>query len=305
MSRRRPEGPPGVVLVDKPAGPTSFDVVRAVRRATGRRRVGHGGTLDPFATGLLVVGLGSATRLLDHVARGGKTYRATLVLGRETDTGDATGETIVEDPVRPGLDEFRAVAAEFLGEIDQVPPRHSAIKIDGRRAYARARAGEDFEMPSRRVRIDALEILDVSDDDVEFEVTCSGGTYVRTLGQDLARAVGAVGHLSALRRTRSGALEVADAVRLDTLEECHAAGDLVRPAADLVRGWPRLPLDDEQVRRVRQGTQPDPAWWNGVFDAVPERVALLDAAGELVAVARRDDAGDLRLATVLPTESVA
>lgn len=301
MSRRRSDAPPRIVLVDKPAGPTSFDVVRAVRRVTRERRVGHGGTLDPFATGLLIVGVGPATRLMNFVAHGAKTYEATMCFGRETDSGDLTGEVVLERDVVPDVDTLRAAMAGFVGAIDQVPPRHSAVRIEGRRAYARARAGEDFEVPARRVHVESFRLLDAAGDRATFEVTCSGGTYVRSLARDLARAVDAAAHLTALRRTRSGSIAVEDAVALDALDEAAATGRLLREPAVLTRDWPRLVLDDEAVDRVRCGTQPDHDWWASTFDVAPERVALVDPDGALVGVAEGDDDGELRLAMVLPT----
>lgn len=295
----------GIALVDKPAGPTSFDVVRAVRRVAHTRRVGHGGTLDPFATGLLIVGIGPATRLLDFVARGDKTYVATMRFGTETDSGDLTGETVRAVDTLLDADRLRAAMADFLGPIEQIPPRHSAVKIDGRRAYQRARAGEDFEVPARRVTIHTFDLLDVADAEATFEVTCSGGTYVRSLARDLARAVGGCAHLTALRRTRSGSIDVAGAVALDAVEEEASHGRLIREPAVLTHDWPRVVLDDASVVRVRNGHQPERSWWASDHEAAPARVALVDGGGALVAVATAGDDGDLRLAMVLPAEEIA
>jgi len=300
LSRRRSTSPPRLVLVDKPIGPTSFDVVRAVRRVVGERRVGHGGTLDPFASGLLVIGVGPATRLMNFAAQGDKIYRATMHFGAETDSADLTGEIVEESGHVPALDVLRDASKAFLGEIEQIPPRHSAIKIDGQRAYARARAGEDFEVPARRVTIHALEILEHDGESASFEVVCSGGTYVRTLARDLARAVGARAHLTALRRTHSGALSVDEAIPLDQLEDVAAQGDPTLDPAVFTRGWPRLDLDCAQVDHVRHGGQPESDWWEDRFDEVPSLVALCCPDGELVAVAEAADDGDLRLAMVLP-----
>jgi tRNA pseudouridine55 synthase len=303
VSPGRPTGPARIILIDKPEGPSSFDVVRAVRHLLGVRRVGHGGTLDPFASGLLVLGVGPATRLLDLVLTGRKTYRARVRFGQETDTGDLTGEVIATSGVPTTAEHVRTAAAEFVGTIDQVPPRHSALKIEGRRAYDRARAGEDFEVPSRRVEVDAFELLSFDPPFADLEVRCGAGTYVRSLARDLGRALGGTGHLTALRRTASGALTVDEAVALDAIDEAHAAGELLRSPAELTRTWPSVRLDDDEVRRVRHGEQPPAAWADATGDA--SRVALLGEAGELVAVAVRRDDGRLRLAVVLPAEVVA
>ncbi len=303
MSARRQAGPARIVLIDKPVGPSSFDVVRALRRVLGVRRVGHGGTLDPFASGLLVLGVGPATRLLDLVLTGRKTYHARVRFGEETDSGDPTGEVVAASGVPTDAGRVRAAAAGFVGTIDQVPPRHSAVKIEGRRAYHRARAGEDFEVPTRRVEIDAFDLVSFDPPFADFEVRCSAGTYVRSLARDLGRALDGTGHLTALRRTASGALTVDEAVALDDLEAAHAAGHLVRSPVELTRTWPSVRLDGEEVRRVRHGGQPPAAWADATGDA--PHVALLDETGELVAVAGRRDDGGLRLAVVLPAEVVA
>jgi len=303
VSARRHAGPARIVLIDKPEGPTSFDAVRAVRRLLGVRRVGHGGTLDPFATGLLVLGIGPATRLLNLVVAGRKTYRARARFGQETDSGDPTGVVVEESGLPPDSEQIAAAARSFLGTIEQVPPRHSALKIEGRRAYDRVRAGEDFEVPSRRVTVDTFDLLSFDPPFADFEIRCSAGTYVRSLARDLGRAMGSAAHLVALRRTAIGALSVDEAVGLDTIESAHAAGRLLRSPVELARDWPQVHLDDEDARRIRHGDQPPPAWSEGTGGA--PYVALVDVTGELVAVAVRRDDGSLRLAVVLPAEVTA
>ena len=197
----------GLVVVDKPAGITSHDVVARVRRLAGTRKVGHAGTLDPMATGVLVVGVDRATRLLGHLTLTDKSYAATVRLGVSTTTDDAEGEVVeshptdalTEDPVRKAL-------AAFTGEIDQVPSAVSAIKVDGKRAYARVRDGEQVDLPARRVTVHRLEVVSIDLDaaTVAIEVDCSSGTYIRAIARDLGTALGVGGHLTALRRTAVG-----------------------------------------------------------------------------------------------------
>lgn len=305
MSRSGAPVRPRVALVDKPVGPTSFEVVRAVRRLAGTRRVGHGGTLDPFASGLLVIGIGPATRLLPYALHGAKTYRARIRFGIETDSGDPTGETVREADVPRDVEALRAAMRTLEGTIEQVPPRHSAVKIGGRRAYDLARAGVDFEPDPRTVHVESFVLEHFEPPFADVVVRCGGGTYIRSLARDLGRALGSVAHLTALRRTAIGSVSVDDAVPLDRVETAHAEGRLLRPPRVLVAGWPTLELDAERTRRVRHGGQPEPAWWGG--DSVPalDRLALVDATGELVAVAEAAEGGPLRLAAVLAPEAGA
>jgi tRNA pseudouridine55 synthase len=219
-----PEGPPeGLLLVDKPSGWTSHDVVARIRRVCGTRRVGHAGTLDPMATGVLVLGVGRATKLLTFLVGCDKGYAATIRLGESTITDDAEGEVVTSadasEVSRAALD---AAVAELTGAIEQVPSSVSAIKIDGRRSYARVRSGEDVQLAARPVTVSRFVVLDVRPAgtclDVDIEVEVSSGTYVRALARDLGSALGVGGHLTALRRTRVGRFGIADAVPLEGLE---------------------------------------------------------------------------------------
>ncbi|GAA0457558.1 tRNA pseudouridine synthase B [Paractinoplanes deccanensis] len=214
----------GLIVVDKPAGMTSHDVVSRIRRLAKTRRVGHGGTLDPMATGVLIIGVNRATRLLTYVIGSEKSYSATIRLGQSTITDDAEGEItatvpaggVTDDAIRDGL-------ARQRGEIDQVPSAVSAIKINGQRAYKRVREGEEVELPARRVtisRLDVPAIRRVGDFvDVDVEVTCSSGTYIRSIARDLGAALGVGGHLTALRRTAVGGMTLDEALTLDQLAE--------------------------------------------------------------------------------------
>lgn len=301
MSRRGPAGPARLLCIDKPAGPTSFEVVRQVRRVSGQRRVGHGGTLDPFATGLLVVGLGPATRLLGLLTGGRKVYHATACFGVETDSGDPTGAVVDRRPVTFTVADLERQLPRFTGIQSQVPPRLSAIRVEGRRSYDRVRAGEDFELTARDVHVYGFELLDAELPRASFRITCSGGTYIRSLARDLGRALGCCAHLEALRRERVGEFSLDEAVALERLAERWDDGRVTCAPVEIARGWPRLVLDPERAAAVRCGRQPETEWWTQAgWDEVPPRVALVDTAGELVAVAEGDGSRRLSLVTVLP-----
>ncbi len=226
----------GLLIIDKPAGLTSHQVVGRVRRVFGTRKVGHAGTLDPMATGVLIIGLNRATRLLGHLALHDKSYLATIRLGQATNTDDAEGEVTGGADASGVTDEqIEATLAGLRGEIMQVPSTVSAIKVDGKRAYARARAGEQVELAARRVTVSSLDVLQTRREgalvDLDVEVCCSSGTYVRALARDLGASLGVGGHLTSLRRTRIGRYTLDQAVNLDELTPmtpmltmAHAAG---------------------------------------------------------------------------------
>src|SRR5262245_56978086 len=226
MTAERDAGPVGLVVVDKPAGMTSHDVVSRVRRLAHTRRVGHGGTLDPMATGLLVIGIGRATRLLTYVIGADKRYLATIRLGESTITDDAEGEVVARASVAAVTDaEIGAGLSAQTGAIAQVPSAVSAIKIKGQRAYAKVRAGEAVELAARTVTISAIDVLDIrrhgsaesATVDVDVDVACSTGTYVRAIARDLGVTLGVGGHLTALRRTAIGGFTLAEAATLEEL----------------------------------------------------------------------------------------
>jgi tRNA pseudouridine55 synthase len=274
--------PNGVLLVDKPAAITSHDVVSRVRRWAGTRRVGHAGTLDPMATGVLVVGLGRSTRLLTYLVGLGKTYTATIRLGQATETDDAEGEVVAEaDATGLTSSEICSAVGTLTGEIDQVPSSVSAVKIAGRRAYARVRDGEQVQLAPRRVRVHRFELtaerrLDtVVALDVVAEV--SSGTYVRALARDLGAALGVGGHLTALRRTRVGPYRIEDAVPLDTLPALDDSV-LLSPAQAACAVLPVRHLDDREATALGYGKRLSSAG----FGAGP--VAAVDADGHLVAI---------------------
>jgi tRNA pseudouridine55 synthase len=245
----------GLVVVDKPGGITSHDVVSRIRRLAGTRKVGHAGTLDPMATGVLVVGVDRATRLLGHLTMSDKRYAATIRLGVSTTTDDADGE-VVETRATDELgdDAVGSALAALVGEIDQVPSSVSAIKVDGRRAYARVRAGERVDLPARRVVVHEIAVTSLALPTLDVDVHCSSGTYVRSLARDLGAALGVGGHLTALRRTAVGPFSLAMARTLEDL----AASFSVIPIADAARvSFPTLDLDEQQAADVRVGRRLD------------------------------------------------
>jgi tRNA pseudouridine55 synthase len=286
----------GVLVCDKPAGLTSHDVVARVRRLAGQRRVGHGGTLDPPATGVLVLALGRATRLLPFLPMEPKRYLARIAFGAETDTLDASG-TVTATADAAGVDEAAARGAlgAFLGPQQQLPPMVSAVKVGGERLYAKARRGESVERAPRPIVVHALELVDFAGGErpeATVEVTCSGGTYVRSLAADLGRALGTLAHLAALRRTAVGQFTQADAHTLPELEAL--AGDLTRVViapAQALRSVAVRPLSADEAAALATGATLPPS-------GRAEPVAALAPDGRLVAVIQ-DDAGRARSRVVL------
>ena len=274
----------GVLVVDKPAGPTSHDMVDRARRAFGLRRVGHTGTLDPFATGVLPLCLGKATRLARFLGEGEKVYRATVRLGFATSTDDLTG-TPLADTREVSLDEeaVRHGLEELVGTHDQVPPAYSARRVAGRRLYELARRGEAAPRVARAVTVYGIELLAAEGDRVEIEVRCSPGTYVRALARDLGEKLGVGGHLSSLRRTRSGSFGLEQAVSGD---ELAGARDDVVPLGELLPELPAVRVGPTGRDLIRHGRD---IGREGVLTGFPEdvvsRVRILDESGALLALA--------------------
>lgn len=297
----------GILLVDKPAGLTSHDVVARVRRAFGTRKVGHAGTLDPMATGLLVIGIEGATRLLTYIVGADKTYEATIRLGQATTTDDAEGEiqttATAEALVAATPARIAAGVAALRGEISQVPSAVSAIKVDGRRAYDRVRAGEDVVLKARAVTVSRFDVLDEREArdaagnpvrDLDVIVECSSGTYIRALARDLGAGLGVGGHLTRLRRTRVGAFDVADAVGIDGLDPARAM-----PAATAaVAVLPRLDVTADEARDLRHGKR-----LSGAAGRVPVTpAAAIDPAGALIGVVETRGS-DIKSSMNMPEES--
>ncbi len=275
----------GVLVIDKPVGMTSHDVVQIVRRGTGIRRSGHAGTLDPRASGVLVVLLGPAVRLSEWVAASDKRYMATLRLGARTDTYDAEGRVLEERPC-PDLtpEQFRQVLEQFKGEIEQVPPSYSAVRVKGRRAYDLARQGKEVRLKPRKVHIYELELLEWEPPEAVLEVHCSSGTYIRTLVDDIGKVVGCGAHLVGLRRTQSGHFTLRDAVPLARLQEAFLAGDWYKyllPAADALPDWPLVELNADEVDKVRFGHSL-PARWENLPEG--QLIRAIGDQGDLVAI---------------------
>lgn len=272
-----PPTPEGLLLVDKPAGMTSHDVVGAARRALRERRIGHAGTLDPFATGLLVLLVGRATRLLPYVSGEPKGYEATIRFGAQTSTDDLTGDVVREAPL-PARDRVLDAMGRLTGTIAQRPPAYSAKQVGGVRAYAAARRGEALELAPVDVEVHAWEVLAWRDAELDVAISCGGGTYVRALARDLGELSGSAAHLTRLRRSRSGAFDVRDAIPLDAL----AAGDApIRPPVAAVPELPLRVLTAAEAARVGHGQSLRAGGPAG-------RLALVDDSGDLVAIADQD-----------------
>lgn len=300
----------GLLAIDKPAGPTSHDVVARVRRATGWKRVGHTGTLDPLATGVLALVVGRATRLAQFLP-GEKEYEAEITLGWATDTYDSLGQpTGLQTPsacaTRPQLDE---VLPRFVGTYDQTPPPFSAKKIDGVRAYALARRGNGVVPKAVPVTVHEITEIEAHGNLLRLRIRCSGGFYVRSFAHDLGLALGVGAHLSALRRTAVGDVTVADAVSLASVEEDPAvAAARLTPIARLLEHLPRVVVRADAATRVRHGNDLRPGEWDappappqaGWSLATSRHVRVFDEAGALIAIGkRREDSGILRPAVVV------
>jgi tRNA pseudouridine55 synthase len=305
----------GALIIDKPAGMTSHDVVARVRRIIGEKRVGHTGTLDPFATGVLVVLVGRATRLAQFLSGAEKEYEAVIRLGYATDTGDITGARILSEPRRVGVaggphakaqslneEEIESALASLRGEIEQTPPMYSAKKIAGKKLYEHARRGEEVERKAVRVTVNQFEalpsdgsLLKPNEDgtsDLAVRVVCSAGTYVRTLAETVGERLGVGAHLSELRRTRAGQFKIADAITLDRLSEVAQSGlieqVLLSPDAALTH-LPFLNLDAERAHSVRHGIdlQIEAVMADGWSTGQPVRMRSTD--GQLIAVGIYDE----------------
>ena len=279
----------GVLAIDKPVGPTSHDAVSAVRRALRTREVGHTGTLDPFASGLLLICVGKATRLAEYLTAMPKRYVATLRLGAATDTDDLTGEVVSSSDAWRDVteDAIREALARQVGTIQQVPPAYSAKKVDGERMYAVARRGGEVERKPVTVTIHSIDVTGVRLPDVEFAVECGSGTYIRAIARDVGEALGVGGHLTALRRTHVGAHDVARAVTFDRLGDEDAVAAATITPAEAVSHLASTVIPDDQRAALANGRALP------VYGDVPvgEPIAMLAESGELLAIGER--AGDL------------
>lgn len=262
----------GIILIDKNEGETSFDVVKRAKRVFNRK-AGHAGTLDPFATGLLIILLGQGTKLSNYMMAGKKRYLAVMTLGIETDTLDRTGQVLSNRPVPDvGQEEITRVIRGFAGEIEQRPPAYSAVNYKGQRAYKLARQGIDVDLGKRTVSIHSIEIVSITLPDIAFDVTCSGGTYIRTLAADIGERLGSGAHLKSLRRVSSGPFEVRDALDSRMLENL-AGGDIpadrIISLKDALPDMAECPIDSEAAKRIINGIRPgwDEPW---IRDVLPD-----------------------------------
>jgi tRNA pseudouridine55 synthase len=278
----------GVLVVDKPIGLTSHDVVQIIRRGTGIRRAGHTGTLDPRASGVLVVLIGPAVRLSEYVSASDKRYQATIQLGRSTNTYDSEGTVTKATPLEDITEEqFEEILQGFVGEIEQVPPPYSAVKVKGKKAYEMARKGKEVNLEPRIINVFNLEVLEWAPPEVVIDVYCSSGTYVRSLANDLGDSLGTGAHLIGLRRTKSGQFTLRDAVPLRRLKESFDAGDWYQfliPAAEALGDWPMIELNADEVELVRHGhrvpAEPEADGWVRGLSQQGDLVALLEHDAE-------------------------
>ncbi len=293
MSRRKGQKVDGWVIVDKPSGPTSTQVVGKVRRLFDANKAGHGGTLDPLATGILPIALGEATKTVPYVMDGRKTYRFTIRWGEARNTDDAEGEVSGTSDVRPTEAQINQALPRFVGLITQVPPAFSAIKVQGERAYDLAREGETVELAPRQIRVDAFRLASIDGPDhASFDVESGKGAYMRALARDLALALGTLGHLSALRRLRVGPFDENTAISLDSLVELGnspAAFRHLLPVETALDDIPALALTGDEANRLRSG-QAVPLFRKSDLDRLSDLedgdIVLAKTAGTAVAIAR-------------------
>lgn len=246
----------GVLVIDKPAGPTSHDVVSRIRKSFKERKVGHTGTLDPTATGVLPLVLGNATKVARYLTGGDKTYRATIVLGVETTTLDAAGQVTAQKPVTATPADIEAAARAFVGDIEQIPPMYSAKKIDGKRLYELARQGIEVEREPKRVHIHHIEVVSIEVPELTLEVRCSAGTYVRVLARDIGERLGCGGHLKSLVRVAAGPFVIAGAVPLQlAIDDPEAAKKMVVSVSRALSMLPRIDLPRDVARMIQDGYQ--------------------------------------------------
>ncbi len=293
--RKRGEKVDGWVILDKPLGLTSTQAVAAVRRLFDAQKAGHGGTLDPLATGILPIALGEATKTVPYVMDGAKSYRFTLKFGEARATDDAEGEITATSDIRPDDAAIRAVLPRFIGLIDQVPPAYSAIKVDGERAYDLARDGEVVELAARKVRIDDLRLVErLSADEVVFEADCGKGTYMRSLARDIAQHLGSVGYVSALRRLAVGPFVESRAISLESLQtmgHSPAAFEHLLPVETALDDIPALALTTTEASRLRSGQAVGLLHRQDrdrIREFVPGCMVCAMSAGKLVALTRFD-----------------
>ncbi|GJL84660.1 MAG: tRNA pseudouridine synthase B [Micavibrio sp.] len=251
--RRKGDKVDGWINLDKPPGMTSTQAVGKVRRIMNAQKVGHAGTLDPLATGILPIALGEATKTVPFAQDRIKTYVFTVQWGEQRDTDDGEGDVIETSGTRPTKEQIESILEKYTGNIEQTPPKFSAIKIDGKRAYDLARAGEDVELKSRIVYIESLQLTDVRDDEADFEVICGKGTYIRSLARDMALDLGTCGYIKALRRTKVGPFDEKNAISLDKLEELDDIAGALLPLETALDDIPALAIKEAEMAKLKNG----------------------------------------------------
>ncbi len=308
MARKRRGDPVhGWLVIDKAPDITSAKVVNKARKILNAAKVGHSGTLDPMATGILPLAFGEATKTVSYMMDGSKEYRFTVCWGEARDTDDAEGEIIETSDHRPGSEEIEAALPEFIGEIDQIPPAFSAIKVDGERAYKLARQEKPVDLAPRKIFIERFELIECPDEaHAIFEVTSGKGAYIRGLARDLARKLGTVGHISSLRRTRVGPFKESDAISLDKLEELGhkgAAVDILRPVETALDDIPALALTEAQAEHLRHGRPVRVSGPGGLrfvdTDGLEEDVTVCAMTGDQLVALVRLDGDEIRPVRVL------
>jgi tRNA pseudouridine55 synthase len=275
----------GVLVVDKPIGMTSHQVVQVIRNGTHIKRAGHTGTLDPRASGVLVVLIGPAVRLSEYVSAEDKRYQATIKFGEKTDTYDGDGKITGTSEVNVTMEQLEESLKQFVGEIKQVPPPYSAIKVKGRRAYQMARKGEEVELEPRIINVHSLELIEWNSPEAVVDIHCSSGTYVRSLAHDLGEVLGCGANLTGLRRTKSGRFSLKDAIPLRKLGEAFENNSWYQyliPAAEALSDWPSITLNNEEVDTVRHGHRVSRE------SSVGQMVRAITEQGELVALMEFD-----------------
>lgn len=276
----------GWLVVDKPQGMGSTQVVNFTRRIFNAKKNGHAGTLDPFASGVLPIAFGEATKLIDFITDGEKEYEFTIRFGSETDTADCTGAIINSGGKIPTADEITRILPQFTGKISQTPPAYSAIKIDGQRAYDLARRGQEFAIPERQITVFDLQFLSLKNDCADFKVRCSKGTYVRSLGRDIARALDSYGHLSSLRRTKCGLFTLNDTILLENLKNMVYVERALLPLETSLRDIAVMAVSEVEASKLKQGQALSP---RGKEDFSSASIAAAVFNGVLIAIVRVEE----------------
>lgn len=287
MKHKKGNNVNGWLIVDKPQGMGSTQVVNFTRRLFNAKKNGHAGTLDPFATGVLPIAFGEATKLIDFVTDGEKEYEFTIRFGAETNTADCTGTIINSGGKIPSADNIIKILPQFIGEISQTPPIYSAIKINGHRAYNLARQGKQVSIPERHVNIFDLQFLSLKNDCADFWARCSKGTYVRSLGQDIARALDSFGHLSRLRRTKCGFFTISDTILLEKLKNIVYVERTLLPLETSLRDIAVMAVSEVEASKLKQGQALSPKGREGNF--APSSVAVAVFNGVLIAIVRIEE----------------